>query len=267
MRQRNDTLGMMSNPLVGQMFDPAAMEMNEEVMMEREAQKEHELRILGTMLFQAFFLSMCILLYERWEWSQFNNTWEALVFWFTASFALQAGFYFVYRAGFEDTNNHRKGLRRMRQSNKRRLALIKYQQEKKQLESVLSQQLALFERSYNEFNADGVIDAQESATLGKQASELANIMAALQGMQGNQQPQQQQTLTPADVGLGRMDIMGLPIGPKLTVASIPDGGLASGQVSFQGGPPSPHLNLQPSGTREEQVIQEAKTMEAINESL
>ena len=74
MRQRNDTLGMMSNPLVGQMFDPAAMDMNEEVMMEREAQKEHELRILGTMLFQAFFLSMCILLYERWEWSQFNNT-------------------------------------------------------------------------------------------------------------------------------------------------------------------------------------------------
>ena len=108
MRQRNDTLGMMSNPLVGQMFDPAAMDMNEEVMMEREAQKEHELRILGTMLFQAFFLSMCILLYERWEWSQFNNTWEALVFWFTASFALQAGFYFVYRAGFEDTNNHQK---------------------------------------------------------------------------------------------------------------------------------------------------------------
>ncbi len=267
MRQRNDTLGMMSNPLVGQMFDPAAMDMNEEVMIEREAQKEHELRILGTMLFQAFFLSMCILLYERWEWSQFNNTWEALVFWFTASFALQAGFYFVYRAGFEDTNNHRKGLRRMRQSNKRRLALIKYQQEKKQLESVLSQQLALFERSYNEFNADGVIDAQESATLGKQASELASIMAALQGMQGNQQPQQQQTLTPADVGLGRMDIMGLPIGPKLTVASIPDGGLSSGQASFQGGPPAQHLNLQPSGTREEKEIEQGQAMEALNESL
>ena len=74
MRPRNDTLGMMSNPLVGQMFDPASMDMNEDLMVEREAQKEHELRILGTMLFQAFFLSMCILLYERWEWSQFNNT-------------------------------------------------------------------------------------------------------------------------------------------------------------------------------------------------
>ena len=155
----------------------------------------------------------------------------------------------------------------MRQSNKRRLALIKYQQEKKQLESVLSQQLALFERSYNEFNADGVIDAQESATLGKQASELASIMAALQGMQGNQQPQQQQTLTPADVGLGRMDIMGLPIGPKLTVASIPDGGLSSGQASFQGGPPAQHLNLQPSGTREEKEIEQGQAMEALNESL
>jgi hypothetical protein len=155
----------------------------------------------------------------------------------------------------------------MRQSNKRRLALIKYQQEKKQLESVLSQQLALFERSYNEYNADGVIDAQESASLGKQASELASIMAALQGMQGTQQPQQQQTLTPADVGLGRMDIMGLPIGPKLTVASIPDGGLSSGQASFQGGPPAQHLNLQPSGTREEKEIEQGQAMEALNESL
>ena len=156
----------------------------------------------------------------------------------------------------------------MRQSNKRRLALIKYQQEKKQLESVLAQQLALFERSYNEFNADGVIDAQESATLGKQASELASIMAALQGMQGTQQqPQQQKALTPADVGLGRMDIMGLPIGPKLTVASIPDGGLSSGQASFQGGPPAQHLNLQPSGTREEKEIEQGQAMEALNESL
>ena len=267
MRPRNDTLGMMSNPLVGQMFDPAAMDMNEDLMIEREAQKEHELRILGTMLFQAFFLSMCILLYERWEWSQFNNTWEALVFWFTASFALQAGFYFVYRAGFEDTNNHRKGLRRMRQSNKRRLALIKYQQEKRQLETVLSQQLDLFERSYNEFNSDGVIDAQESAALGKQASELANIMSVLQSMQGGQQQQPQKTLTPADVGLGRMDIMGLPIGPKLTVASIPDGGLSSGQSSFQGGPPAQHLNLQPSGTRVDKEIEQGQAMEALNESL
>ena len=33
--------------------------------------------------------------------------------------ALQAGFYFIYRAGFEDSNSHRKNLRRMRQSNKR----------------------------------------------------------------------------------------------------------------------------------------------------
>ena len=81
-----------------------------------------------------------------------------------------------------------------------------------------------------------------------------------------QQPQQQ-TLTPSDVGLGRMDIMGLPIGPKLTVASIPDGGLASGQASFQGSPPGQHLNLQPSGTREEKEVQQGQAMEALNESL
>lgn len=265
MRQRSDTLGMMSNPLVGTLLDDTGGELSEDYMVAREEQREHELRLLGTFLFQAFFLSLCILLYERWEWSQFNSLYEAMVFWFTASFALQAGFYFVYRAGFEDSNSHRKGLRRMRQSNKRRLALIKYQQEKRQLETVLAQQLAMFEQSYAEYASDGVIDAQESASLGKQANELTALMSALQSMGGQQT--QQKSLTPADVGLGRMDIMGLPIGPKLTVASIPDGGLASGQVSFQGGPPSPHLNLQPSGTREEQVIQDAQSMEAINESL
>ena len=91
-------------------------------------------------------------------------------------------------------------------------------------------------------------------------------MAVLQGMQGGQQQTQKQ-LTPADVGLGRMDIMGLPIGPKLTVSSIPDGGLSSGQASFQGGPPAQHLNLQPSGTREEKDIEQGKAMEALNESL
>ena len=129
MRQKNDTIGMMTNPLVGSLLANDNNELNEELMLAREEQREHELRLLGTFLFQAVFLSLCILLYERWEWSQFSNLYEALVFWFTASFALQAGFYFIYRAGFEDSNSHRKNLRRMRQSNKRRLSMIKYQQE------------------------------------------------------------------------------------------------------------------------------------------
>ncbi len=261
MRQRNDTIGMMTNPLVGSLLANDGSELNEELMLAREEQREHELRLLGTFLFQAVFLSLCILLYERWEWSQFNNLYEALVFWFTASFALQAGFYFIYRAGFEDSNSHRKNLRRMRQSNKRRLSMIKYQQEKKQLETVLAQQLAMFQQTYSEYNADGVIDAQENADLG---NKLAEIMATMAQVSGGQPQQQQKSLTPQDVGLGRMDIMGLPIGPKLTVSSIPDGGLESGPASFQGGPPNQMLNLQPAGTREEQEIIRASQLEEIN---
>jgi len=64
-----------------------------------------------------------------------------------------------------------------------------------------------------------------------------------------------------------MDIMGLPIGPKLSISSLPDGGVQGGQATFQGGPPNPNLNLQPSGTREEQDILNAQAMEAANDNL
>lgn len=262
MRQKNDAIGMMTNPLVGSLLNNDS-ELSEAHMVAREEQREHELRLLGTFLFQAIFLSLCILLYERWEWSQFNTLYEALIFWFTASFALQAGFYFIYRAGFEDSNSHRKNLRRMRQSNKRRLSMIKFQQEKKQLETVLAQQLAMFQQTYSEYNSDGVIDAEENADLG---NKLAEIMATMAQVSGSQQQHQQQpkSLTPQDVGLGRMDIMGLPIGPKLTVSSIPNGGLPGGQASFQGNHQNQILNLQPSGTREEQEILRANQIEEIN---
>ena len=76
----------------------------------------------------------------------------------------------------------------------------------------------MFQQTYSEYNADGVIDAQENADLG---NKLAEIMATMAQVSGGQPQQQQKSLTPQDVGLGRMDIMGLPIGPKLTVSSIP----------------------------------------------
>jgi len=40
--------------------------------------------------------------------------------------------------------------------------------------------------------------------------------------------------------------------------------LQGGPVSFQGGPPNQMLNLQPSGTREEQEIIRASQLEEIN---
>ena len=61
MRQRNDTIGMMTNPLVGSLLANDGNELNEELMLAREEQREHELRLLGTFLFQAVFLSLCIL--------------------------------------------------------------------------------------------------------------------------------------------------------------------------------------------------------------
>lgn len=262
MRRRNENpLGMMSNPLVGMAFDPSDNQMNEELMQVREEQREHEIRLLGTMLFQAFFLSLCILLYERWEWSQFSSMYEAMIFWFTASFALQAGFYFIYRAGFEDSNSHRKGLRKMRQSNKRRLSMIKYQQEKRQLETVLGQQLSMFEQSYANAMSDGHIDQQENTMLGNQMAELLATAQRLQAPQPTQQAPKQ--LTPADVGLGRMDIMGLPIGPKLALSSVPNASPTTGESSFQGGPPSQAstLNLQPTGTQAYQDLIHAQKLE------
>ena len=77
MRQRSENpLGLMANPLVGMAFDPSN-ELSEDLIKIREEQREHEIRLLGTMLFQAFFLSCCILLYERWAWSQFSSLYEA----------------------------------------------------------------------------------------------------------------------------------------------------------------------------------------------
>jgi hypothetical protein len=235
----------MANPLVGMALDPHSNELSEDLIKIREEQREHEIRLLGTMLFQAFFLSLCILLYERWEWSQFSSLYEAMIFWFTASFALQAGFYFIYRAGFEDSNSHRKGLRKMRQSNKRRLAMIKYQQEKQQLETVLGQQLAMFEQSYSTAMSDGHIDAQENKMLGNQMAELIATAQRLQAPPTQPQPQQHQ------------------LQPKLNLSSVPNNSPIAGQASFQGGPPGQNLtlNLQPSGTQEEQDILNAKIME------
>ena len=246
MRQRSENpLGLMANPLVGMALDPHSNELSEDLIKIREEQREHEIRLLGTMLFQAFFLSLCILLYERWEWSQFSSLYEAMIFWFTASFALQAGFYFIYRAGFEDSNSHRKGLRKMRQSNKRRLAMIKYQQEKQQLETVLGQQLAMFEQSYSTAMSDGHIDAQENKMLGNQMAELIATAQRLQAPPTQPQPQQHQ------------------LQPKLNLSSVPNNSPIAGQASFQGGPPGQNLtlNLQPSGTQEEQDILNAKIME------
>lgn len=63
--------------------------------------KEKEARILGTMLFQALFLGICVVLYEYWEWSHFDSTWESGLFYSCAAFIFQGACYFAYNLLYE----------------------------------------------------------------------------------------------------------------------------------------------------------------------
>ena len=95
-------IGFAANPVLG-----AVMGMEDDVSSEmqeyKEQQRERELHLLGTMLFQALMLALCILLYQEWTWSHFNTAYESAIFYGFAGFSVQAGFYFVYRAMFEDS--------------------------------------------------------------------------------------------------------------------------------------------------------------------
>ena len=63
--------------------------------------KEKEVRILGTMLFQALFLGICVVLYKHWEWSHFDSTWESGLFYFLVAFVFQGACYFAYKLLYE----------------------------------------------------------------------------------------------------------------------------------------------------------------------
>ena len=58
--------------------------------------KEKEHLILGAMLFQALLLGLCVILYEYWEWSHFDSTWESGLFYFCAAFVFQGACYYAY---------------------------------------------------------------------------------------------------------------------------------------------------------------------------
>jgi len=59
--------------------------------------KEQKLRIIGTMLFQALFLGICVILYEYWEWSHFDSTWKSGLFYFFAAFVFQGACFYAYK--------------------------------------------------------------------------------------------------------------------------------------------------------------------------
>ena len=156
-------IGFAANPVLG-----AVMGMEDDVSSEmeeyKEQQRERELHLLGTMLFQALMLALCILLYQEWTWSHFNTAYESAIFYGFAGFSVQAGFYFVYRAMFEDSASHRRQLKKMRSGNRRKMAAMKFQVEKSQQELMLQQQMAQFQLMIqNSLANDGVIDSQEDA--------------------------------------------------------------------------------------------------------
>jgi len=251
-----------TNPLLEtMMFGDGSRDMTEEMQEYREKQKEAELRLLGTMLFQSVLLAFCIMLYVNWSWSHFNTAYESAIFYGFAGFSVQAAFYFIYRAVFEDSSDHRRQLKRMRNKNRQRMAHLKFEQEKAQLEAVLGQQMSIYQNNLGAAMADNVITPQESEVLAGNLSEIQQLMAQLQQLQQvqqqPQQTQQSQPVTAESLGIDRHRIMGIPVGPKLTLdQSLPK----SSQDSTV-------LNLAPQGTQDQIVAQEAADLEQAAESL
>ena len=210
-----------SNPLLNTLMG----ETNEEEQEYRDQLRESELRLLGTMLFQSILLAFCILLYVNWTWSHFNTAYESAIFYGFAGFSVQAAFYFIYRAAFEDSNQHRRQLKRMRNANRRRMAALKFEQEKAQLEVVLNQQMMLYKNNLGAAMADGVITPDESQMLAGNLQGIQAALSQLTALQGGQQQMPQvglqptgaKPLTPEAYGIDRHRIMGIPVGPKLTL--------------------------------------------------
>tara|TARA_B100002019_G_scaffold190144_2_gene164380 strand:+ start:384 stop:1166 length:783 start_codon:yes stop_codon:yes gene_type:complete len=251
-----------TNPLLEtMMFGDGSKDMTEEMQEYREKQKEAELRLLGTMLFQSVLLAFCIMLYVNWSWSHFNTAYESAIFYGFAGFSIQAAFYFIYRAVFEDSSDHRRQLKRMRNKNRQSMAHLKFQQEKAQLEAVLAQQMSIYQNNLGTAMADNVITPQESEVLAGNLGEIQQLMAQLQQLQQlQQQPQQVQQSKPVtaeSLGIDRHRIMGIPLGPKLTLdQSLPK----SSQDSTV-------LNLAPQGTQDQVVAQQAADLEQAAENL
>ena len=105
--------------------------------------------------------------------------------------------------------------------------------------------------------ADNVITPQESEVLAGNLDTINQLMAQIQALQAQvampqqQQQVQRQPVTPESLGIDRHRIMGIPVGPKLTLdESLP-----------KSSPDSTVLNLSPAGTQDQVVAQEAQMLE------
>lgn len=142
----------------------------------REQVRENELNLLGSMLFHAVVLGACILLYTKWEWSQFGSAYESATFYALAGFFVQAGFYFMWRAAFEDSSAHRRKMRKMRLKNRKRIQGIKYSVEEAQQAAALQAQMYDLERLLNNTMEDDVVTTAEGNELLVQLQKLSQMM-------------------------------------------------------------------------------------------
>lgn len=185
-----------------------------------EIQKEQEIRLLSTFAVQSIFLALAIMLYETWEFSQFSEPYQAALFYGMLGFSFQSSLYFVWRTMFEDSSNHRKDMKRMKNRQKNKMAQVKFGIQKKQMEMLLESQMSQYTNSMDVAMSDGHIDNSEMAMLRQQ---LAQIQQTAQSVQPQQQQPQQLDLEALakQLGLDRFRVGPIPLGPKLTVSQPP----------------------------------------------
>ncbi len=207
-----------NSPLLDLMYNPAQQEVGETISREdmMELQREQEARLLGTFFVQAIFLSLAIMLYSAWEWSQFSEPWESALFYGLMAFSLQAALYFTYRTMFEDSSNYRKELKRMKNKQRKRMAQMSFEMRKMQTETLLSQQMQQYQQQMALANADGYIDNSEQALLQQQ---LAAIQQTAGGV-GNAQDLEKMA---RQLGIDQFKVGPIPLGPKLTLSPAPTG--------------------------------------------
>ena len=71
---------------------------------------------------QSIFLMLAIMLYETWEWSQFDLVWQSAMMYGMFAFCFQAALYLTYRSVFEDSTNYRRQIKRLKSKNKRKMS-------------------------------------------------------------------------------------------------------------------------------------------------
>ena len=159
-----------------------------ELLEYREQVRENELNLLGSMLFHALVVGASVLLYSKWEWSRFSGEYEAATFYALAAFFVQAGFYFMWRAAFEDSSSHRRRMRKMRLKNRKRIQGMRYTVEEAQQEAALKAQMFELEHLMSASMEDNVITSQEGNDIMAKMQNVLKLQALVEQNRGNTIP-------------------------------------------------------------------------------